>query len=178
VALDRRRELRQAAVLQNRYVFERLLPAGYDLDTMTVEERLMLAHATPIFDPSRLRNAQQMLASEGVLATIFYRIASSEELGAAYREPGFYRAFLARDAPKGARPEELFTPLENVMLKHLWVWRTLDGEGEGDSGRCWCATWRPGRRRSPPTASPWSACSWEPRWRAPSTRERASCSSR
>jgi hypothetical protein len=118
-------ELRQNAVLQNRYIFERQLPLGIDLAALSPEERLLLAHATPIFDPTRLRNAQQMLASEGVVATILERIAASEPLATSWREAEFYRPFLASEPPE-LRPEELFTSFENLYLKHFWVWRTLD----------------------------------------------------
>jgi hypothetical protein len=120
-------ELRQNAVVQNRYVFARLLPQGVDLASLTPEQRLLLAHATPIFDPTRLRNARQMLASEGVVATLFDRLSASRELAESWREPAFYRRFLAV-APPELAPAEVFTPYENVYLKQFWIWSRLNAE--------------------------------------------------
>lgn len=125
-------ELRQNAVVQNRYIFERLLPQGIDLATLSPEQRLLLAHATPIFDPTRLRNARQMVASEGVVATLLDRLAASGAIAGSWGDPSFYRPFLAA-VPETWRPDEIFTPGENVYLKQFGVWARLDAEPDDGS---------------------------------------------
>jgi hypothetical protein len=35
--------------------------------------------------------------------------------------------------PEGIEPQELFSPFENVMLKHFWVWSRLDDKMTGES---------------------------------------------
>jgi hypothetical protein len=55
-----------------------------------------------------------MMASEGVIATLFYRIANDEQLGNHYREMSFYRPFVGNDS---AQPDKMVSPYENVNLK-------------------------------------------------------------
>jgi hypothetical protein len=68
------------------------------------------------FAMEALRNGQQMMASEGVAATIFYRLASDERLQKHYREAAFYEPFV-RQATKAGTAREAFDGYENANLK-------------------------------------------------------------
>jgi hypothetical protein len=125
-------DLRINGVLQNVYIHQKLLP-DIDTEKMDLEELILLEHASPIFDRTRLRNGQQMLSCEGVLATLFFRINTNPKLRQDYREKEFYDRFLLRSMPEGIEPQELFSPFENVMLKHFWVWSRLDDKMTGES---------------------------------------------
>lgn len=63
-----------------------------------------------------LKNAQQMMACEGVIATLFYRIANSKRLRDRYREPQFYDRFVS-PGKVTVDPQRIFGPYENVNLK-------------------------------------------------------------
>ncbi len=113
--------LRLNGVLENTYIHDKLLP-GVDRSSLDLEELILLEHTSPLFDRTRLRNAQQMLSSEGVLATLFYRINTDEVLQNNYREKAFYSPFLLRPIPADASAQDIFTPLENIFLKNFYVW--------------------------------------------------------
>jgi hypothetical protein len=49
------------------------------------------------FLDDELRNGQQMMASEGVIATLFYRSVNDTALREHYREAAFYQAFIGTD---------------------------------------------------------------------------------
>ena len=118
--------LRLNGVLENTYIHRKLLPER-DLASLDLEELILLEHTSPLFDSTRLRNAQQMLSSEGVLATLFYRINTNKVLQNNFRENAFYNRFLLRPIPAGTTPQEIFTPLENVFLKDFYVWEKMKG---------------------------------------------------
>lgn len=120
------KELRLNAVLQNKYIYKKLLP-GLDTSTMSMAELILLEHTSPHFDMTRLKNAQQMLSCEGVLATLFYRISSNPTLQNGYRTKDFYSRFLISELPGGIAIQDVFSPFENVMLKNFWVWHELKG---------------------------------------------------
>lgn len=115
------KELRLNGVLQNAYIHRKQMPlaASSDID---LEELVLLEYTSPIFDKTRLKNAQQMLSCEGVLATLFYRINTNSVLQNNFLEPEFYNHFLLSPLPQEREPEELFTPFENIILKNFWVW--------------------------------------------------------
>jgi len=118
--------LRLNGVLENSYIHRKLLPES-DISSLDLEELILLEHTSPLFDRTRLRNAQQMLSSEGVLATLFYRINTNKVLQNNFRENAFYDRFLLRAIPAGTTPREIFTPLENVFLKNFHVWEKIKG---------------------------------------------------
>ncbi len=119
-------EARLHGVLDNRYLHRRLMPAGYEFDSLSAEQRILLEHASPVFDPTRVRNAQELLACEGWAATVFYRIAHDTALANRYAGAAFYRSFLIRDFPAGVTPRDVFSPFENILLKHFAVWKALN----------------------------------------------------
>ncbi len=124
-------DLRVEGVLRNLFIWRKALPAA---DPMTVEpaRRILLEHTSPLFDRTRLKNGNQMLACEGVLATLFYRIATSPALRENYAPAAFYRPFLLGDLPPGVSPRDVFSPFENVMLKSFRAWEGMKGAGGGE----------------------------------------------
>ena len=124
--------LRLEGVVENTYIHRKLLPER-DISSLDLEELILLEHTSPLFDRTRLRNAQQMLSSEGVLATLFYRISTNRVLQDNFRENAFYDRFLLRPIPAGTTPKEIFTPLENVVLKDFHVWEKIKSRLNPDS---------------------------------------------
>ena len=119
-------ELRINGILQNTYIHKKLLPAGVDISQLSHEERILLEHTSPIFDKTRLKNAQQMLSCEGVIATIFYKINSDATLQGHYPENDFFDHFLLSPIPESVKPQDIFTPFENIILKNFWIWKKLN----------------------------------------------------
>ncbi len=112
--------LRLNAVLENSFIHQKLLPA-VNTSSLDLETLILLEHTTPVFDPTRIKNAQQMLSCEGVLASLFYRINTSKVLQNNYQDKSFYNHFLYKPMPEVVKPEEIFTPMENVYLKNFYV---------------------------------------------------------
>jgi hypothetical protein len=108
--------LRLDAVLSNDYIHRKVLPQ-VDTAGMGIKDLIFLDHTSPLFDPCRLKNAQEMLACEGVIATLFYRITSDSVLQHHYRDTAFYAPFLIHPMPAGSSPDQVFTPFENALLK-------------------------------------------------------------
>jgi len=102
-------ELRTDGVKHNVFIHRKPLPAtAYDpqpdLYRLFVEDE-----TSTVFLPAELRNGQQMMASEGVIATLFYRFVNDPQLSAWRRPAAFYRPF-------GVTADQL-TAHENVYLK-------------------------------------------------------------
>lgn len=116
--------LRLFSVQFNDYIHRKVLP---EVDTvgMTPAELILLEHTSPLFDPCRLRNAQEMMASEGVIATLFYRITTDTVLQNSYAPAEFYRQFLRENPPASMNPQEIFTPLENELIKSAFCWYSM-----------------------------------------------------
>jgi hypothetical protein len=129
------RLLRSNGVLHNAYIYQKILPAGFDLSKMSAEELIFIEHTSPLFDISRLKNAQQMLSCEGVIATLFYHINTNDTLQNHYLEKEFYNQFLLAPLPDDIEPQEVFVPYENVVLKHFWIWHQLREKGVKDRSR-------------------------------------------
>ncbi len=107
-------QLRTDGVKRNIFIHRKALPDSA-LDPMPDLYRVFVDdQASTAFDQTRLKNAQEMMASEGVIATLFYRIVEDEKLQNAYREPAFYTAFTLAPA---ADPRQVITSYENVNLK-------------------------------------------------------------
>ena len=118
--------LRDGPVRVNLFARPITLPSALTGDGRPAGEVRMYRDVVPRFG-SGLKNGQQMLESEGVIATLFYRLASDEGLRAHYRDTGFYERFV----PPGAAadlmargPAALFSPAENVYLKMFDVLHT------------------------------------------------------
>lgn len=107
-------QLRIDGVKRNLFIHRKPLPASA-LDSQPDLYRVFVDDETSIvFLPTELKNGQQMLASEGVIATLFYRFVNDDTLRNSYREPSFYEPFTQSPV---AVPREVITPYENVNLK-------------------------------------------------------------
>jgi hypothetical protein len=102
-------QLRTDGVKANVFIHRKALPAAA-LDSTADRYSLYLDDETSTaFLDDQLKSGQEMLASEGVIATLFYRIVHSRTLREHRRDAAFYRQFLADSAS--------ISPYENVNLK-------------------------------------------------------------
>ncbi|MEG0306644.1 MAG: hypothetical protein RR636_01790 [Clostridium sp.] len=114
-------ELRLNGVLCNTYIHSKLLPATDKLK-LSIADTIILEHTSTIFDKTKLKNSQEMLSCEGVIATLFYRISTNKILQNNYLPVHFYNNFLISNINDKSDIKELFTPFENIMLKTFWTW--------------------------------------------------------
>ena len=116
----REQRLRDVPLRTNQFVFLPPLPRPLvDGSRPPFESRLYRDLAPPPAD-GPLKNGVQMLESEGVMATLFYRLVNDSRLQQAYRDPAFYAPFLDGGQAAGVQlsgPRAVVTPLENVYLK-------------------------------------------------------------
>lgn len=126
------KDLRLTAVLNNQYIHKKLLPR-VDTFNMELQELIVLEHLSPIFDKIKLKNAQEMLSCEGVIATLFYRINTNKDIQCNYAWRDFYKDFLIAELPEGTDGRDIFNPFENVILKNFYVWSKLKGKINDDS---------------------------------------------
>ncbi len=125
-------ELRIRGVLQNVYIYRKLLPQGIDSSRLDAEEMILLEHTSPLFDPTRIKNGQEMMSCEGVIATLFYHIQNNPALQKRYAPKEFYNRFLLEPLPDSFSPDEFFSPEENLVLKCFWVWHVLERKGSAE----------------------------------------------
>ncbi|MCO6477128.1 MAG: helix-hairpin-helix domain-containing protein [Phaeodactylibacter sp.] len=85
----------------------------------SAEDRLTFRNSG-LYPTSEPRNRPQALATEGAVSLFFTRLFDSP-LPATYREPAFYRQFLYDTTRQAGNPRELFTPWQNLYLKHFAV---------------------------------------------------------
>jgi hypothetical protein len=127
-------QLRTDGVKRNLFVHRKAAPtaeAGPDVDAYRV---FLDGETSTEFLPNTLKNAQEMMASEGVVATLFYRLVSRESLRNRYREPAFYSQFLEANAGRDADPQKEISPYENANMKLFAAMRQIAPQA-GDSGR-------------------------------------------
>jgi len=109
-------QLRTDGVKRNVFIHNKALPSSA-FDASADRYRVYLDEQTSTaFVNEELRNGQQMMASEGVIATLFYRMVHEPGLRDHYREAAFYGPFRGT----GVKAEELrhvVSPYENVNLK-------------------------------------------------------------
>jgi hypothetical protein len=115
-------QLRTDGVKRNLFIHRKALPPAA-LDPAADPYRLYLDDQTSTaFLNDQLRNGQQMMASEGVIATLFYRIVNDPKLREHYRDAAFYRPFLGA-AVRDDSLRQVISPYENVNLKLLFAMR-------------------------------------------------------
>jgi hypothetical protein len=117
-------QLRTDGAKRNLFIHRKPLPtialdANPDLYRLFIE-----GETSTTFLPTELKNGQEMMASEGVIATLFYRMVNDKKLGMSYREPAFYQAFLREPVEA---PQQAVTPYENVNLKLFAAMSKLRG---------------------------------------------------
>ncbi len=134
--------LRINLVRDNGYIYQKLVQTGPDTRNLTLEQRILLEHTSPAFDHTRLKNAQQMLSSEGVAATLFYQAAIHPGIGSHYMPAAFYEPFLAKPLPPETDPAGVFSPEENFLLKNFWIWKKMSGMAfTGSPLITWVSAW-------------------------------------
>lgn len=117
-------QLRTDGVKRNLFVHRKVLPAAA-LEPHPDPYRVWLDSVTsPVFLSDELKNGQQMMASEGVIATLFYRIVNDQKLAGHYRPADFYNRFLPKGEVPG-NPQKLFSPYQNENLKLFAAMRLL-----------------------------------------------------
>ncbi len=79
-------------------------------------ESVLYRNTAVHFDAERLRNPAAMLATEGVVSSVFAGLLHSE-LPTRYLPPDFYRSFLRSGAQLDVPVEKLFSPLQNEYMK-------------------------------------------------------------
>ncbi len=130
--------LRYAGVKSNLFAHQTAIPE--ELVGRDDQHAALLYQA--IFPPENLdtfKNGPQMLANEGLIATLFYRLVNDPRLQQTYREPTFYEPFLSPGDDVNwsqTSPAERFSPMENVYLKLFRVFARhvrLDGDLLGAS---------------------------------------------
>ena len=109
-------QLRYHGVINNRFVYNTALPFIDDYDSYA---ELHMAHITSsAFMPERIKNANQLLSSEGAIASIFYYIYINDIFKNSYSDKAFYTSFgVDRDS---------VDPMQNLYLKILYVMSGLD----------------------------------------------------
>jgi hypothetical protein len=107
-------QLRIDGVKRNLFIHRKPLPASA-LDSQPDLYRVFVDDETSTaFLPTELKNGQQMMASEGVIATLFYRLVNDATFRNSYRAPSFYEPFTQSPV---VTPRQVVTPYENVNLK-------------------------------------------------------------
>ncbi|PKR91232.1 hypothetical protein CXZ10_00500 [Pleomorphomonas diazotrophica] len=114
--------LRTDGVKRNIFIHAKLSRGGGDL-----YDRFVASETSSVFSTSELLNPQQMLASEGVVATLFYRMVNDDELRDSYAERTFYERFLGDFA---GDPKQAVEPYDNINLKIMEAFVGM-GEAEG-----------------------------------------------
>lgn len=125
------REMRINSVKQNRFIYEKLLK-DINPEDYSPKDLILLEHTWPVFDPLKLKNAQQLLSSEGFLATFFYRVNTNQSIANNYQDRDFYNNFLVQNLPESLSPKEVFCLFENVVLKHFYVWDSMEKNPGGN----------------------------------------------
>jgi Helix-hairpin-helix motif len=117
-------QLRGDGVKRNLFIHRKPLPESAFEEPVDLYRLFADAETSTAFWPTTLKNGQQMMASEGVISTLFYRMVKDDQLRDHYREQSFYRPFLKGDS---SRPEKVITPAENVNLKLFAAMTELRG---------------------------------------------------
>jgi DNA uptake protein ComE-like DNA-binding protein len=116
---QREQHLRYAGVKSNLLAHQVAVPQVL-LARADPYDALLYQAIVPPAPSAPFKNGPQMLASEGLIAALFYRLVNDPRLQQSYRETAFYAPFV----PPGRQvdgtqtsPQALFSPLENVYLK-------------------------------------------------------------
>jgi hypothetical protein len=117
-------QLRTDGVKRNLFIHLKPLPESAFGGNPDLYQLFVSAETSTAFLPTELKNGQQMLASEGVIATLFYRMVNDQQLRNHYREASFYQPLIHDGS---IQPEKIITPYENVNLKLFAAMAELGG---------------------------------------------------
>jgi hypothetical protein len=127
-------QLRTDGVKRNLFVHCKAPPAANTAQGADLYPVFLNEETSTQFLPGALKNAQEMMASEGVIATLVYRLVNRESLRNHYREPAFYNQFVEANAGAGADPQKEISPYQNVNLKIFAALRQIAPQA-GDPSR-------------------------------------------
>jgi hypothetical protein len=121
-------QMRTDGVSRNLFIHRKSLPAmlleaNPDLYRLFIEDE-----TSTTYMPTELKNGQEMMASEGVIATLFYRMVNDQHLRESYLTPAFYEAFVHGPIEV---PQDVFTPYQDVNLKLFAAMEKLRGSTAG-----------------------------------------------
>lgn len=109
-------QLRYYAAINNRFIYHTAMPDPDDYDTYN---DLHFAHITSsAFTPEKLKSGNQMMASEGVISSVFYQMYKHRLFSDEFLKDEFYSKF-------GVDKNEI-DPLINLYLKILFVISQID----------------------------------------------------
>lgn len=104
-------QLRYHGVINNRFIYHTAIPSIQDNE---VYNNLHMEHITSsAFTPERIKNANQMMASEGVISSVFYQMYKHEVFKNTYLDDAFYMQF-------GIEKDKV-NPVTNLYLKILFA---------------------------------------------------------
>lgn len=108
---SRDKQLRYYASINNRFIYHTAFPYSEDYDTYN---HLHFAHITSsAFTPEKLKNGNQMMASEGVISSVFYQMYQHELFKNTFLDDTFYSKF-------GVDKNDI-DPLINLYLKVIFA---------------------------------------------------------
>jgi len=112
--------LRDAPLRANDFIHRVPLPLQLLTDRRPPFDVRMYRDIVPPAPAGALKNGPEMMETEGVIATLFYRLASDERLKTTYREAAFYEPFVQpgqADDLRRVGPQGVILPAENIYLK-------------------------------------------------------------
>lgn len=109
-------QLRYYAAINNRFIYHTALPYPEDYDTYN---HLHFAHITSsAFTPEKLKSGSQMMASEGVISSIFYQMYKHQLFKDTFLKDAFYSQF-------GINKNDI-DPITNLYLKIIFAFSKID----------------------------------------------------
>ncbi len=122
-------ELRLWGIPANLFVYDAAIPEGIQEWSPDIRYRYDLTNHA--FLTHELKSPERMMASEGVVASIFYRLATDETIGGHCCDTAFYQQFLPQGSrfPDGLDPAAELGSYVNANLKLLLAMSQLDRHG-------------------------------------------------
>lgn len=120
---NRDEEFRREGVLKNKYIY-RKIPIDMRKEKISTREAILREHISFDYDSTKILTAGEMMACEGVLATLFYRINTSKVI----QHNGIKKEILDRFLIEPVKENDIeydFHGIELAVLKNFWVWTLM-----------------------------------------------------
>ncbi len=121
-------QMRTDGVKRNLFAYRKALPDSALESDSDRYQVYVDGETSTAFLSGVLKNGQEMMACEGVIATLFYRIVNDDRLRNHYRERRFYERFLPSGCTMDAAAPQVFNPYENINLKLFAALHAMDAE--------------------------------------------------